>query len=129
MKILLLKWAVMALAVAISAIIASQLNLGLKLLVSTPGDVISLFIGVAILSLVNATLGKVLKFITAPLNCLTLGIFSLIINAILFAAVGSMKFGFEVTNFVGAFVGSIFVSIANGILGGILIKDKDEDND
>jgi len=129
MKILLLKWAVMALAVAISAIIASQLNLGLKLLVSTPGDVISLFIGVAILSLVNATLGKVLKFITAPLNCLTLGIFSLIINAILFAAVGSMKFGFEVTNFMGAFVGSIFVSIANGILGGILIKDKDEDND
>jgi len=129
MKILLLKWAVMALAVAISAIIASQLNLGLKLLVSTPGDVISLFIGVAILSLVNATLGKVLKFITAPLNCLTLGIFSLIINAILFAAVGSMKFGFEVTNFMGAFVGSIFVSIANGILGGILIKDKDEDYD
>jgi len=73
-------------------------------------------------------LGRVLKFITAPLNCMTLGIFSLIINAILFAAVGSMKFGFEVTNFMGALAGSILVSICNAVLGGILIKDKDDED-
>ena len=46
-------------------------------------------LGVAILALLNATLGKILKLLTLPLNCLTLGLFSLVINAIIFMIVAS----------------------------------------
>jgi uncharacterized membrane protein YvlD (DUF360 family) len=43
-----------------------------------------------------------------------------------------MGFGFKVDGFPTAFVGSIFLSIANGLLGGIFLREgkgNDEDDD
>lgn len=123
---ILLKWAVLTGAVVLAAF-ATQ-ALGQPFSVKTD-QIVQLFLGSAVLAFVNATLGKVLKFVTAPVNCLTLGLFSLIINAALLFMVGSWGFGFTVGNFLAAFVGSIFISIINAILGGILIKDKERDED
>jgi putative membrane protein len=85
-----------------------------------------------VLAFVNATLGRILKFFTAPLNCLTLGLMSLVINSLMFWWVGTMGFGFKVDGFVTALVGSVIVSIANGLLGGIFLRESkgnDEDDD
>ena len=87
-----------------------------------------LFIGVAVLGLVNATIGSLLKLLTLPLNCLTLGIFSLVINAAMLMLVGTLGLGFRVDGFVSAFVGSILMSIASAILGNFL-KDEEKKDD
>ncbi len=126
MKKILLRWIVLTVAVVLAAFITQAI--GLPFDVETD-QIPQLFIGSAVLALVNATLGRVLRFITAPVNCLTLGIFSLIVNAALLLWVGSMGFGFTLGNFLAAFVGSILISIVSGVLGGILIKDKEKDSD
>ena len=55
--------------------------------------IIQLFLGAGLLALVSAVLGPILKLMTLPLNCMTLGLFTLIINAGLFMLVGSWGIG------------------------------------
>jgi putative membrane protein len=132
MKKLFLRWIILTVAVVFASFATGLL--GFKLVVDT-GSLsgwINVFLGAAVFALVNATLGRVLKFFTAPLNCLTLGIMSLVINSLMFWWVGTMGFGFKVDGFPTAFVGSIFLSIANGLLGGIFLREgkgNDEDDD
>ena len=94
-----------------------------------PGWVVLVFVGVAVLAILNATLGKVLKFLTIPLNCLTLGLFSLVVNAAMFFVAGNLGLGFKVTGFAGALVGSLLFSAINGVLGGLLVRDKEKEKD
>lgn len=129
MQKIFLKWIVLTFAVVVAGAVTSAIGLPFSVHAKDAGDVVQLFLGSAALALVNATLGKVLKFITAPVNCLTLGIFSLVINAILLWWVGSLGFSFAVGNFLAAFVGSILISVANGVLGGILIRDKEKNEE
>lgn len=132
MKKLFLRWIILTVAVVFASFATGLL--GFKLVVDT-GSLsgwINVFLGAAVFALVNATLGRVLKFFTAPLNCLTLGIMSLVINSLMFWWVGTMGFGFKVDGFPTALVGSIFLSIANGLLGGIFLREgkgNDEDDD
>lgn len=129
MQKLLLKWLCLTVAVVASAYATSALGQPFSARTDSPSSVLQLFIGAAALALINATLGKLLKFITAPMNCMTLGLMSLVVNALLLWWVGSMGFGFQVGNFLAAFIGSVLISIFNGLLGGILIRDKEKDEE
>ncbi|MCR4408262.1 MAG: phage holin family protein [Anaerolineae bacterium] len=70
-----------------------------------------------ILGLANALIAPVLKFLTCPLIILTLGLFTLVINAVVFwfsAWVGeSLGLGFYVDNFWAAFLGALVVSVVS----------------
>jgi putative membrane protein len=72
-----------------------------------------------VFTLVNALLKPILKLLTCPLILLTLGLFSLIINTLLFwltGALGSLigsGFGFKVETFWAALLGALLVSIVN----------------
>lgn len=121
MKNILIKWLVLTIAVVIAALVLP----GIEANINGGRNLLPLFLGSAALALVNATLGRVLKFVTAPVNCLTLGLFSLIINALMLWWVGSMDLGFKVDGFLPAFLGSIIISITSGVLGGILLPDKE----
>ncbi len=77
------------------------------------------------LTFVNATLGSLIKLLTLPLTCLTLGIFSLVINAAMLFIVGQLNYGFHIKGFLAAFVGSILLSAANGFLGAF-VPEKDD---
>jgi putative membrane protein len=83
-----------------------------------------------ILGLVNAVLRPLLKLLTCPLILLTLGLFSLVINAFTLwlssrIAVNWFDVGFYVDGFWAAFWGALVVSIVSLVLSAILI-DKDE---
>ena len=121
MKNILIKWLVLTIAVVIAALVLP----GIEANINGGQNLLPLFLGSAALALVNATLGRVLKFVTAPVNCLTLGLFSLIINALMLWWVGSMDLGFKLDGFMPAFLGSIIISITSGVLGGILLPDKE----
>ena len=73
---------------------------------------VALVVG-ACLTLFNMFIKPIIKVLTLPLNILTLGLFSLVINSILFWYLGTFIKGFEVSTLVAAFVGAIVVSVIN----------------
>ena len=104
---LLLHWLLSALALLLVARIV-------------PGFVvrglISALIAVVIIGLVNATLGLLLKIVTFPLTILTLGIFWLVINALMIEFASWFVPGFHVNSFGAAFVGAIVLALLNMVL-------------
>ncbi|MFZ4509012.1 MAG: phage holin family protein [Fimbriimonas sp.] len=132
MKKLLLRWVLLAISVFGASLVTEALKLGFRVDIVDFRSVVELFVGVAVLSLLNATLGKLIKLMTLPLSCITLGLFSLVINALVLWLAASLKLGFAITGsgpgaFIAAFVASILISIINGVLG-IFLPDDDKDD-
>jgi len=128
---LLLRWLILAVSVVVASKVTSLLGLKFLVDLNTTADFIKLLLGVAILAFVNATFGRIVKFLTLPLNCLTLGLFSLVVNAAMLMLVASLDIGFTIAGtsmgkFETAFVGSLLISVVNGLLGAV-VPDKDED--
>jgi putative membrane protein len=73
-----------------------------------------------VLSLVNAILKPILIFLTIPVTIITLGLFLLVIDAILILLVSKLVAGFRVKNFGWAFLFGIVLSIINALLVWIL---------
>lgn len=69
------------------------------------------FLVAVLLILLNATLKPILKLLTLPINLLTLGCFSLVINALIIVIIDAIVTTFSVDNFLWAVVFSIIVSI------------------
>lgn len=129
MRNLLVKWILASLALIAAALIVGQVfRLPFHLKLDEPSDYFSVLIGVAVLAFLNATIGRILKFLTFPITCLTLGLFALVINAGIFAAVGQMGFAFRVDGFFAAFVGSIVYSIMTGALNFFLATDEEKED-
>ncbi|MCG9895224.1 MAG: phage holin family protein [Fimbriimonadaceae bacterium] len=124
MKNLLIRWIVMVLALMVAAWATGLVFPGgFVTKAGSAGEVVILFVSVVVLAGVNAVLGGLLKLMFLPLNCLTLGLFSLVINALVFWLVGSLGLGFQVEGFLPALVGSLLYSAANGVLG-IFVPDE-----
>ncbi len=83
--------------------------------VHVDGFVTALIVAV-VLGIVNAILKPILVILTLPITILTLGLFTLVINAILVLLVSSIVPGFRVDGFVWAFIFSIILSIVNSFL-------------
>ncbi len=80
-----------------------------------------------IFGLVNALFRPLLKFLTCPLIVLTLGLFTLLINTLMFwlsGLIGTwLGFGFTVDGFWAAFFGALVTTIVSVILT-LLVKDE-----
>ena len=75
-----------------------------------------------VLGLVNTLIRPVLVLLTLPVTLLSLGLFILVINGLLFWFVGSFVPGFAVANFWSGFFGAIFYSIVSWLLSGLLLS-------
>jgi putative membrane protein len=93
------------------------------------GDWKTLAIVALIFGVVNALIRPLLTILTCPLVLLTLGLFTLIINAAMLALTGwfaeQFKLGFVVDGFWAAFVGALVVSIVSWALA-LLIGEERE---
>ena len=80
----------------------------------------ALLLAALIFGLANAFIKPVLAFITCPLIILTLGLFTLVLNAIMMGFTSwvarQLEIGFEVDGFWAAFVGAIIVSVVSWVL-------------
>lgn len=72
-----------------------------------------------VLGLLNALLRPILFLFTLPLTLITFGLFSLVLNAIVFWIATLAPVGVEVSGFVGAFLGALTVTIASLLAGGL----------
>jgi putative membrane protein len=80
-------------------------------------------IAALVLGLVNTLVRPLLIILTLPVTLLTLGLFLLVINGLLFWAVGSFLAGFTVGSFWSGFFGAILYSLISWLLSAI-IKPK-----
>jgi putative membrane protein len=112
---MLLHWLLSALSVWI----VSRLVPGFS--VSGPTAVL---IAAVVIGFVNATLGFFLKIITFPLTLLTLGLFWLIINAVVIKLAAAIVPGFHVATFGAAFWGAIVLSLVNMALKWLILPEK-----
>ncbi len=77
----------------------------------------------AVLGLVNALIRPIIILITLPINLLTLGLFILVINALLFLFVASFIDGFTITDFWSAFWGALFLSLGSWFSNKFIAKN------
>lgn len=104
---LLLHWAISAASLMIVAYLFPGIQLqGLGAALIAP----------IVIGLINATIGFILKIVTFPLTVLTLGIFWLVINALMLQLAAALVPGFFVASFWSAFFGAIVLSIVSMIL-------------
>jgi len=73
----------------------------------------SAFFAAAILGVLNALLRPVLLVLTLPINILSLGLFTFVINALMLMMVSGVIGGFEVRGFWSAVFGSLVVSLVS----------------
>lgn len=76
-----------------------------------------------VLGLLNALVRPILIFLTLPITLLTLGLFTLVVNALLFWFASTVVKGFEVAGFVPAFWGAL-VMWAVAWLTNALLRDS-----
>lgn len=69
-----------------------------------------------VLGFINLLIKPIVQLLTLPINLITLGIFGVIVNALLFWGASTLVPGFSVMTFVGALLGSIVVSLARWII-------------
>jgi putative membrane protein len=85
-----------------------------------PGVSIDGFMTAVILALVlavlNAVVRPILVFLTIPVSVMTLGLFLLVINALIILLADSLVAGFDTSGFFAALLFSLVLSILNAIL-------------
>jgi putative membrane protein len=85
----------------------------------------TLLISAIILSLINIYLKPIIKIIMLPVNILTLGIFTLFINAFLLIFVETLVKDFYIKNFSTAFIAALMLSIIYLIVEKfVIVRDK-----
>ena len=109
---LIIRWAVIFLAVlAAGALVPGLVSYG-----SLQG--VALF--AIVLALLNAVVRPFLILVTCPVTLLTLGLFVLVINALLFWLAAGLTGAITVEGFGGAFVGALIVSVVSLVMNWVL---------
>ena len=106
---------------AVAIWLTSQLLAGF----SFSGDLVSLLIVAIIFGLVNALVRPLVKLLTLPINIATLGLFTLVINALMLILTAWLSDSLSLEggifqNFVTAFIGAIIISLISTVLSWFL---------
>lgn len=80
----------------------------------------SALIAALVLGLLNMLVKPVLVVLTLPITIVTLGLFLIVLNALLFWLAGSILRGFQVSGFWWAVAGAILYSIIAGLLSKLI---------
>jgi len=104
---LLVRW----LLLTISIIVTSYLVNGIYVT-----SFFAAFFAAAVLGILNALFRPLLIVITLPINILTLGLFTFVINAVLLKMVSGVVPGFYVHGFWSAIFGSLIISLVSWLL-------------
>ena len=111
MKGLLIRWLFLTVAI----LVAAHLIQGFEV-----KGFWSAFLAAAILGVLNALFRPVLIILTLPINILTLGLFTFVINAVLIMMVSGVVGGFEVHGFWSALLGSLIISLVSWLLNSFI---------
>ncbi len=112
---LLLKWLLFAFALLVTSRIVPGFHVR---------SIGAALVAVIVIGFLNMTLGLLLKLITLPLGILTLGLFFLVINAVILKLAGNFVPGFYVATWGAALIGAIVLALLH-MLTSLLLDKKD----
>ncbi len=76
----------------------------------------------AILGILNTFLRPILLILTLPINILTLGLFTFVLNALLLMMASGVISGFQIYGFWSALFGSLLISLVSWLLTSVVGK-------
>jgi len=104
---LLIRWLILTISIIVTAYLLDGIRVS---------GFISAFLAAVILGFLNAFFRPILLVLTLPINILSLGLFTFIINALLLTMVSVLLPGFAVTGFWSAVFGSLLISLVSWLL-------------
>ena len=108
------------LATTLAVVVATQLFPNL-IVIRSDSPLATVLVFALILGLLNAFLRPILLLVTLPLNLLTLGLFTLVVNAIVFwLATVIQGGGVQVADFGAAFLGALVVSVVSFVASRVI---------
>lgn len=111
MKGVFVRW----LTLTVAIIVASYLLDGIHV-----SGFFSAFFAAAVLGILNAFFRPIAIILTLPLNILSLGFFTFVINAIMLMMASGVIPGFEVYGFWSAVFGSFLISVVSWLLNSFI---------
>lgn len=129
MKVFFASWLVNAFTLYIIARILPGINIANLAppsgFISQQG-LITVLIGGLVIGFFNSFMGPILRLISLPLTCLTLGLFSFIISGLIFYLAVLLTPNMTVQSFWWAVAGGVLFGILNSILSGLFgVKEKE----
>ncbi len=112
---LVLSWVLNALALLAVAYLLPNIHVA---------SFLSALLASFIIGLVNVLIRPLLILLTLPITVLTLGLFILVINGVLFYVVGQSLQGFHVDTLMAGVLGAVLYSVFSWLLTALLIDDK-----
>jgi putative membrane protein len=103
----LIRWIISALAIIITAYLLNGIHVA-----NFPTAIIAALV----LGIINVTIKPLLFILTLPITIVTLGLFTLVINALLILLTSALVPGFRVDSFGWALLFSIVLAIVNYLL-------------
>lgn len=107
MKGIAIRWLFQSLAILVAAYLIDGIRVS-----GFPSAILA----AAVLGFLNAFLRPILLLLTLPINILTLGLFTFVINALLLMMASGVIGGFEVDGFGAALLGSLLISVVSWLL-------------
>ncbi|HSD98208.1 MAG TPA: phage holin family protein [Patescibacteria group bacterium] len=107
---ILLSWLVSALAIIVTAYVLPGVRIE---------SFLTALVTAVVLGIINSILKPILLFLTLPINILTLGLLTFVINALLVLLASHLVPGFVVDGFWWALAFSIVLSLVNTLLGNL----------
>lgn len=104
---LIIRWALNALALMVLPALISSI---------TVAGFVPALIAAVVIGLLNALLRPILLLLTLPVTILSLGLFALIINGLLFWAASGLVAGVHIASFWGAFWGALIYSLLSWLV-------------
>jgi putative membrane protein len=105
---------------AVAVWVAAQLVGGIEL----AGEFWAVVLVAAVFGLVNALIRPLLLFLSLPLLVLTLGLFTLVVNALMLMLTGALLDALSVAGFWPALWGSILISLVSFLFSVVLPEEK-----
>ena len=114
---LLVRWLTLTVAILVSAYLIEGIRVA---------GFFSALCAAALLGIFNAVLRPVFLILTLPVNILSFGLFTFVINAVLLKMVSGLIRGFDVTGFWPAVFGSVVISAVSWALN-TFIRERPAD--
>ena len=107
--------------IAKTFIIALAVFLGARFLNGiTAGDYVQILVIAFFIAILNVTIGSFLDFITTPVRWITLGLFALVVDAIIIMIADYFLDTFKVKSFVWALLLAVIIALTNTLIGPLL---------
>ncbi len=103
----LIRWAINTIALGITVLVVKGVHVS---------GVFALIVASLVIGFLNAVVKPVIIVLTLPLNILTMGMFTFVINTIMIIIASQIVRGFDVTGFWAAFVAALVMSFVNVVL-------------